>query len=115
MTQFGVLVVSGLIIATADGTSGKLFTQTIRFVVSSPHKHPPIVDSDFERLTPIRVTNNAEIGLFAANDFIALKYNDRVLLTFSPDNTALITTHGEYVRDSATVKIIDNDCKFIHV
>ena len=40
MTQFGVaFVVAGLITATADGTAGKLFTQTIRFVASSPHKH----------------------------------------------------------------------------
>jgi hypothetical protein len=40
MTQFGVaFVVAGLITTTADGTAGKLFTQTIRFVASSPHKH----------------------------------------------------------------------------
>ena len=39
-TQFGGgLVVTGVITATADGTAGKLFTQTIRFVASSPHKH----------------------------------------------------------------------------
>ena len=78
----------------------------------------PIVDSDFERLEPIRVTNNAEIRLFAANDEIALEYDDRVLLTFAPDNSDLIPgllANGEYVRDSATVNIIDNDCKYIHV
>ena len=77
----------------------------------SPHKHClPIVDSDFERLTPIQVTNNAVIRLCAANDFIALEYDDRVLLTFAPDNPALITglpAMGEYVRDSATVNIIE--------
>ncbi|CAI8002445.1 hypothetical protein GBAR_LOCUS3394 [Geodia barretti] len=91
-TQFGgALVVAGVITATADGTA---------------------VVSDFERLEPIRVTNNAEIRLFAANDEIALEYDDRVLLTFVPDNPALITdlpANGEYVRDSATVNIIDND------
>jgi hypothetical protein len=76
------------------------------------------VGSDFERLEPIQVTNNAEIRLFAANDEIALEYDDRVLLTFAPDNPALITTlpaYGEYVRVSATVNIIDNDCKLINV
>ena len=42
MTQFGgALVVTGLITATADGTAGKLYTQTIRFLASSPHKHSP--------------------------------------------------------------------------
>ncbi|CAI8054951.1 hypothetical protein GBAR_LOCUS29988, partial [Geodia barretti] len=71
MTQFGgALVVTGVITATADGTA---------------------VGSDFEQLEPIRVTNNAEIRLFAANDFIALEYDDRVLLRFAPDNPALIT------------------------
>ncbi|CAI8022404.1 hypothetical protein GBAR_LOCUS13163 [Geodia barretti] len=93
MTQFsgGALLVTGLITATADGTA---------------------VDSDFERLTPIQVTKNAEIRLFAANDEIALEYDDRVLLTFAPDNPALITdlpANGEYVRDSATVNIVDSD------
>ena len=59
------------------------------------------------------------IRLFAANDEICLEYDDdRVLLTFAPDSSDLITgllANGEYVRDSATVNIVDNDCKFIHV
>ena len=42
-TQFvgalGDLVVTGLITATADGTAGKLYTQTITFVAVSPQKH----------------------------------------------------------------------------
>ena len=39
-TQFGgALVVAGVITATADGTAGKLYTQTITFVASSPQKH----------------------------------------------------------------------------
>ena len=40
-TQFGGLVVTGVITATADGTAGRLFTQTITFVASSssPQKH----------------------------------------------------------------------------
>ena len=109
----GGLVVTGLITATADGTASKLFTQTITFVASSPQNMClPIVNSDFERLTPIQVTNNEVIRLFAVNDEITL------LLTFVPDSTALIPgllANGEYVRDSATVNIIDNDCKYIHV
>ena len=70
--------------------------------------------SDFERLTPIRVTNSAQIRLFATNDEITLEYDDRVLLRFTPDNPGLIPALegvGEYIRDTATVHIIDNDCK----
>ena len=70
--------------------------------------------ADFERLEPIRVTNNAEIHLFVFNDEITLEYDDRVLLRFTPDNPALIPgleANGEYIRDTATVCIIDNDCK----
>ena len=71
-------------------------------------------NADFERLQPIRVTNNAEIRLFAAKDAISLEYDDRVLLRFIPDNRALIPTleaNGEYVRDTATVNINDSDGK----
>ena len=70
--------------------------------------------SDFQRLTPIGVTNSAEIRLFTANDEITLEYDDRVLLSFTPDNPVLIPAlegYGEYIRDTATVHIIDNDCK----
>ena len=70
--------------------------------------------SDFERLTPIRVTNSAEIRLFTANDEVTLEYDDRVLLMFTPDNSGLIAAlegYGEYIRDTATVNIIDRDCK----
>ena len=72
------------------------------------------VSSDFERLTPISVTNSEEIRLFTANDVITLEYDDRVLLQFTPDNPGLIPSleaMGEYIRSSATVHIIDNDCK----
>ena len=70
--------------------------------------------SDFERLAPIRVTNSAEIRLFTANDEITLEYDDRVLLMFTPDNYVLIPAlegMGQYIRDTATVHIIDSDCK----
>ena len=70
--------------------------------------------SDFQRLAPIRVTNSAEIRLFTAYDEITLEYDDRVLLSFTPDNPGLIPSlegYGEYIRDTATVHIIDIDCK----
>ena len=70
--------------------------------------------SDFERFTPIRVTNSAHIRLFTANDEITLEYDDRVLLSFTPDDPGLIPGlegFGEYIRDTATVHIIDDDGK----
>ena len=70
--------------------------------------------SDFERLQPIHVTNNAEIRLFAAKDAISLEYDDRVLLRFIPDNPALVPgleANGEYLRGAATVNINDSDGK----
>ena len=70
--------------------------------------------SDFENLQPIRVTNSAEIRLFTANDEITLEYDDRVLLRFTPDDPSLIPgleANGEYIRDTATVHIVDDDCK----
>ena len=70
--------------------------------------------SDFERLPSIRVTNSADIRLFAAEDANSLEYDDRVLLRFIPDNPALILAledNGEYIRDTATVNINDSDGK----
>ena len=70
--------------------------------------------SDFESLMPISFVNETEIRLFTSNDEITLEYDDRVILSFTPDNPALITgleADGEYVRDTATVHIIDNDSK----
>ena len=70
--------------------------------------------SDFERLSPIRVTNSADIHLFAAKDANSLEYDDRVLLSFAPDNSRLIVgleANGEYIRDTATVNINDSDGK----
>ena len=58
---------------------------------------------------------SAEIRLFAANDEVTLEYEDRVLLNFYPTAANLITgleDLGEYVRNTAIVNIIDNDCKF---
>ena len=63
---------------------------------------------------PIRFVSEAEIRLFTNNDEIALEYDDSVILTFTADNPALIPgleAHGEYVRDSVIVQIIDSDSK----
>ena len=65
-------------------------------------------------LTAIEFENEAEIRIFISNDEITLEYDDRVILTFTPGNPALIPgleDEGEYVRDTATVNIIDNDSR----
>ena len=73
-----------------------------------------IGDSDFGNLRPFSFTNEADIRLFITNDDTTLEYNDYVILTFTPANPAVITAlEGveEYIRTSAIVNIIDNDCK----
>ena len=78
-------------------------------------------NSDFEELTPISVIINnddpsTEVRLFTVSDETTLEYEDRVLLRFNPASPALIPGLegvNECVRDTATVNIIDNDCKCI--
>ena len=81
---------------------------------SLPSPPPPTDSSDFERMSPIRVSNTASIRLFTSNDDITLEYDDRVQLRLTPDDPALIPgleSIGEFIRDSAIVNIVDNDCK----
>ena len=55
------------------------------------------------------------IQLRTKNDAVTLEYDDTVLLIFSPDESDLTEFYeieGEYIRDSATVHIIDNDREF---
>ena len=70
--------------------------------------------TDIQPLGPISFLNTADIRLFTSNDDVCLEYDDRVQLRFTPDFSGLITAvegAGEYIRDTATVHIIDNDCK----
>ena len=73
-----------------------------------------IGDSDFESLQPIPVNNRADIRFFAANDGKTLEFDDRVNLIFTPDIpnlTVSLEAEGEYIRETATINIIDNDSK----
>ena len=50
------------------------------------------------------------------SDEVTLEYDDRVNLGFIPDNASLIREledRGEFIRGSAIVNIIDNDCKYL--
>ena len=56
--------------------------------------------------------NNAQVRIFTTNDDITLEYDDSIILVFIPDDPALIPgleAAGEYIRDTATVNIIDDD------
>ena len=49
----------------------------------------------------------------ATKDGITLEYNDSVVMTFSPFASIIqmLRDAGEFLRDTATVNIIDVDCK----
>ena len=70
--------------------------------------------NDFETLQPIAVPNENEVRLFTSNDEITLEDGDQVKLRFTPDNPGLfpgVEGAGEFIRNTATVNIVDNDRK----
>ena len=73
--------------------------------------------SDFESISIDVSENGADIQLYTINDAVSLEYDDAVLLRFNPSHRGLTefvehSIHaGDFVRDTATVKIIDNDSK----
>ena len=74
-----------------------------------------VVSTDFDTFRPILFTNNADLHVFAFNDRITLEYDDKVLLRFTSSSSSSFITNlenaGEYIRDTATVNIIDSNCK----
>ena len=74
----------------------------------------PIDSSDFEDVDRISVVNTTKFLVLTLNDSITLEYDDKIILTFTPDDPDLISdieSRGEYIRHNATVQIIDNDSK----
>ena len=71
--------------------------------------------TDVDTFRPIIFTNNADLHLHVFNDQITLEYDDKVLLRFTSSSSSNFITNlenaGEYIRDTATVNIIDTDCK----
>ena len=70
-----------------------------------------IGSADFEDIS-IRVHEDIHFLLFITEDDITLEYEDTVILRFTPNYHALIPTVeqlGEFIRDTATVNILDND------
>ena len=65
-------------------------------------------------LVEVEDNNDAMIDLRTRDDDVTLEYDDSVLLIFTPDEDDLIEFYegeGEYIRDSMTIHIIDNDRK----
>ena len=63
-------------------------------------------------MTHLRVTNSAVIRVFANDDRTTLELSDRILLSFTADRSLLVPQlerFGEYMRDTATVNINDDD------
>lgn len=74
--------------------------------------------SDFDQMpsTDISISDgrDADIRLYTRNDLASLEHGERIVLTFTTDNTILkagLERLGEFLRDSAIVNIIDTDCK----
>ena len=75
--------------------------------------------SDFEGLTQASViidgdSPSTNVNLSTVNDEVTLEYEDRVMLRFIPTQANTISgleSNFEYIRDTAIVNIIDDDCK----
>ena len=70
-------------------------------------------ESDFEDFPPLSATNGTVIHLGIIDDDIPREYGESVNLSFTPhkNDYAALLAQGEYVRDTATVNIMDNDGK----
>ena len=62
-------------------------------------------------------TGNSNIPLTAKSDDIALENDDRFNLkfvhAFGPEIFYVLDNEGEYLRDTAVVEIMDDDCEYI--
>ena len=79
-----------------------------------PYSTLSIGITDFKAFPVTTITGNrTDDYLFTTDDDITLEYDDTVLLTFSPFNDIIpaVESAGEFLRDRATVNIIDNDRK----
>ena len=58
------------------------------------------------------ISRATSIQFLPRDDHITLEYNDRVILTFTPQNPHLlagIEAAGQYIRQNTTINIIDTD------
>ena len=75
-----------------------------------------IESTDFAlRDTPVTLSDGfSDVRLDASNDDVTLEYSDTVMLRLDPtaaNIVDLVEGQGQFLRDTATVTISDNDCK----
>ena len=75
-----------------------------------------IESTDFYlRDSPVRLVSGfSDVTLHASNDAVTLEIGDTVILRFDPtaaNIVDLVEGQGQFLRDTATVTIFDNDCK----
>ena len=75
-----------------------------------------IESTDFAlRDTPVVLSGGlSDVRLDASNDDVTLEYGDTVILRLDPTDANivdLVEGQGQFLRDTATVTILDNDCK----
>ena len=67
------------------------------------------------RDTPVRLVSGfSDVRLDASNDDVTLEIDDTAILRLKPTTpniVALIEQQRQFLRDTATVNILDNDCK----
>ena len=101
-------LIRGTITATAGGDAGTSHVYSVIYLF--PKLIPSFTDSsDFETLTSILVTetdNSVPVRLFTSNDDVTLEYDDYVIITFTPENPAIIEAlevEGEYIKNTTIV------------
>ena len=66
---------------------------------------------DFEDFLPVPASG--QIRLFTTNDETTLEYDDTITLTYNPTFLTFVedlqNSNGEFIRDTATIVIVDND------
>ena len=75
-----------------------------------------IESTDFAlRDTPVRLVGGfSDVRLDASNDDVTLEIGDTVILrldTSIPNIVDLVEQQGQFLRENATVTLLDNDCK----
>ena len=88
-----------------------------QFSISKPSLLSLSIEStDFAlRDTPVRLVSGfSEVSLDASNDDVTLEIGDTVILRLDPtaaNIVDLVEGEGQFLRDTATVTILDNNCK----
>ena len=88
------------------------YQQLIAFYVSCTDLN------DYDPFTPIHISSILYVPfmLQTIDDDVALEYDDRIVLTYVPENVNLfegIEEAGEYIRNTTLVIIKDNDSRLL--